>query len=50
MMITNKKTENKMSEIFHDIVGVRCPILNFNIFIALPAGLVWYALFLMEVI
>ena len=39
-----------MSEIFHDILEVDCLIFKFNIFIASPAGLVWYALFLMEVI
>lgn len=50
MIINNKKKGEKMVGFYNDIIGVGCPILNFNIFVGVPVGLVWFALVALEVI
>jgi len=37
-------------DIIKDILALRCSILNFNVFIALPFTIVWFGLLLMGVI
>tara|TARA_R110000744_G_scaffold4100_2_gene15067 strand:+ start:766 stop:924 length:159 start_codon:yes stop_codon:yes gene_type:complete len=45
----NNKGEKIMAFI-DDILDLHCPILNFNIFVGAPIGIVWFALVALGVI
>tara|TARA_R100001530_G_scaffold132643_1_gene105255 strand:+ start:509 stop:682 length:174 start_codon:yes stop_codon:yes gene_type:complete len=50
MIINNKNKGEKIMAFINDILDLHCPILNFNIFVGAPIGIVWFALITLGVI
>ena len=50
MIINNKNKGEKIMAFIDDILDLHCPILNFNISVGAPIGIVWFALITLGVI